>query len=129
MCNTKGQNPGILTKIDPFVDLNRSSEYIKYPIVESTCNYKGNSGYYGCTKHYATRFNIEGITNPVTLIGVHLLANPSDVTRCAKREASAVVIAGLIKEALQRGDEIIVLGDFNGFFIFCFYFILFIFFF
>merc|ERR1711991_140767 len=35
--------------------------------------------------------------------------------RCLKREAQALVLRGLVDEALARGDEVIVLGDLNDY--------------
>jgi hypothetical protein len=32
-----GQNPGILTRIDPIEDLTRSTSRVTYPVPESTC--------------------------------------------------------------------------------------------
>ena len=51
----------------------------------------------------------------VCLIGVHFLAHPDDVERCAEREAQAMTIRNLIEEYSAKGFEMIVLGDMNDF--------------
>ena len=108
-----GQNVGILTKIDPLVSLYRTEDRIEYPIPNSTCGYTGEIGTSGVSKHLITEFIIQDI--PVALIGTHLLAYPTDKTRCAEREAQSQVLQTVIYDYIQRGYEIIVSGDLNDF--------------
>jgi len=105
-----GQNPGILTRVDPFEDLEFSTEEVPYPVAGSTCP-QPKSGTHGASKHYHARFGMKQFN--ISMIGVHLLAGPTDNQRCLEREAQATVVANIVKKAVSMGDEIIVLGDFN----------------
>jgi exonuclease III len=51
----------------------------------------------------------------LTLIGTHLLAIPDDKSRCPQREAQAAVLGELVKDAINKGDEVIVMGDMNDY--------------
>lgn len=110
-----GQNPGLITKLDPIADIGFSTATVNYPVKGSTCGSR-KSGHHSCTKHFTADFKPcgnNGLT--MTVIGVHLLANPQSVPRCLKREAQATVIAQLVKQATTEGNEVVVLGDFNDF--------------
>ena len=108
-----GQNVGMLTRIDPVVDLYRTEAKVSYPVPGSHCGYTGSSGTYGVSKHYITEFVFNGYQ--VAFISAHLLANPTDVTRCAEREAQASVLQSVILSYVSQGYEIIMLGDFNDY--------------
>ena len=108
-----GQNVGILTRIDPLVSLYRTEERISYPVPGSKCGYTGTSSTSGVSKHYITEFNLGGFKT--ALIGAHLLAYPTDATRCAEREAQAQVLQNVIYGYISKGYEIIFLGDLNDF--------------
>ncbi len=108
-----GQNVGMLTLVDPVSSLYRTEDRYTYPIPNSKCGYTGSSGTQGVSKHYITKFNINNIN--IAMIGAHLLAYPTDTTRCAEREAQAQVLQNHIYELYNEGNEIIVLGDFNDF--------------
>jgi exonuclease III len=108
-----GQNVGLLTRIDPLVNLYRSEERISYPVPGSKCGYTGSSSTSGVSKHYITELNLNGIKT--ALIGAHLLAYPTDKTRCAEREAQAQVLQNVIYGYITKGYEIIFLGDLNDF--------------
>ena len=51
-----GQNVGMLTRIDPIVDLYRTEERYAYPIPGSKCGYTGAAGTSGVSKHYITEY-------------------------------------------------------------------------
>ena len=108
-----GQNVGMLTRIDPIVDLYRTEERVAYPIPGSKCGYTGAAGTSGVSKHYITEFKINN--KNVAFIAAHLLAYPTDITRCAEREAQAQVLQKVIAGYASRDYEIIVMGDFNDF--------------
>lgn len=108
-----GQNVGILTRIDPLVSLYRTEERISYPVQGSKCGYTGSSSTSGVSKHYITEFNLNGLKT--ALIGAHLLAYPTDTTRCAEREAQAQVLQNVIYSYISKGYEVIFLGDLNDF--------------
>lgn len=108
-----GQNVGIITKIDPIVSLYRTENRVEYPIPNSTCGYTGEPGTSGVSKHLITEFVIQNI--PIALIGTHLLAYPTDKTRCAEREAQAQILQSVISEYVDKGYEVIVSGDLNDF--------------
>jgi exonuclease III len=108
-----GQNVGMLTKVDPIVDLYRSEERVTYPIPGSQCGYTGDPIDTGVSKHYITEFSINEIK--VALIGAHLIAFPTDKLRCSEREAQATILQNVVINYVKRGYEIVVLGDFNDF--------------
>jgi exonuclease III len=108
-----GQNVGQLTKIDPLVSLYRSDERVSYPIENSQCGYTGSPNTSGVSKHYITEYKINNID--IAFIGAHLLAFPTDSTRCAEREAQAMVLQKVIEGYVKKGYEIILLGDLNDY--------------
>jgi exonuclease III len=111
-----GQNVGFLSSIDPTKDLYRTEERISYPIPGSNCGYTGAPGTSGVSKHYISEFgDIFKIGKNIVLIGAHLLAFPTDTTRCAEREAQAQVLQNVIYNYFLEDYEVIVLGDFNDF--------------
>lgn len=105
-----GQNVGMLTLIDPMTNLTRTENKISYPIKDSKCGYTG-SGSQGVSKHYITKFKINGLQ--IGMISAHLLAIPTDPTRCSEREAQAQVLQEQIYNLISTGYEVIMLGDFN----------------
>ena len=107
-----GQNVGMLTRIDPLVSLYRTEEKYSYPIQGSKCGYTG-SGTTGVSKHYITEFKLGNMN--VAFIAAHLLAIPTESSRCAQREGQASVLQPVIADYISRKYEVIVLGDFNDF--------------
>jgi endonuclease/exonuclease/phosphatase family metal-dependent hydrolase len=109
-----GQNVGVLTKLTPAADLKRSAETKAYPIAGSHCG-SSSSGSTGVSKHYYTEYNINGKT--VFLVGAHLLAFPTDTSRCASREAQAAILQDVVVSLLSENPsaELILLGDFNDY--------------
>jgi exonuclease III len=108
-----GQNVGILTRINPLINLYRTEERYTYPIVGSNCGYTGPVGSTGVSKHYITEYKINGLL--IAMIGAHLLAIPTDYTRCAEREAQAMVLQKVIMDYYNKNYEIIMIGDFNDY--------------
>jgi exonuclease III len=108
-----GQNVGILTRIDPMVNLYRTEERVQYPIPNSHCGYTGESNDTGVSKHYITEYNVNGLQ--FAMIGVHFIAFPTDPERCAQREAQAQIIQNVIAEYISKNMEVVLLGDFNDF--------------
>lgn len=107
-----GQNVGMLTRIDPLVSLYRTEEKYSYPIQGSKCGYTG-SGSTGVSKHYITEFKLGNMN--VAFIAAHLLAIPTESSRCAQREGQASVLQPVIADYISRKYEVIILGDFNDF--------------
>jgi endonuclease/exonuclease/phosphatase family metal-dependent hydrolase len=68
---------------------------------------------YGVSKNMYARLRWQG--TPITLIGVHFLARPTDRSRTDKREAQAEVIRRLVVAEQDAGRAPVVLGDFNDF--------------
>ena len=66
---------------------------------------------YGVSKNIFARMTLAGM--PVTLIGVHFLAQPDNPERQPQREAQAEVIRRLVVREEGLGRQVIVLGDFN----------------
>ena len=110
--SSTGQNVGLMTKLDPTVNLYRTEMRYEYPIIGSQCgaNITGTSG---VSKHYITEFIIDYMN--VALISAHLLSMPTDADRCSKREAQASVLQSVIHSYVVKGYEIIMMGDFNDF--------------
>lgn len=108
-----GQNVGMLTRVDPLVNLYRSELKYNYPLPDSKCGYTGSTGSSGVSKHYITEFKFNGYD--IAFIAAHLLAIPTDSMRCAEREAQASVLQNVIFGYINKGYEVIMLGDFNDY--------------
>jgi len=108
-----GQNVGFLTKIDPLINLYRSEEKISYPINGTNCGTTSVTGTTGVSKHYITEFYINFIN--IAFIGAHLLAIPTEPSRCVQREAQAQVLQNIIYNYINKGYEIILIGDMNDY--------------
>ena len=111
--SSTGQNVGMLTRIDPLKSLYRSDLKYNYPITDSNCGYTGSGGSSGVSKHYITEFEFNGMN--IAFISAHLLAIPTDPSRCAQREAQALVLQNVIYDFINKDYEIIMLGDFNDY--------------
>jgi exonuclease III len=68
---------------------------------------------YGVSKNIVARFTLGG--QPVSLVGVHFLAQPDNVERRPQREAQAEVIRRVVEREMAAGREVVVAGDFNDF--------------
>jgi exonuclease III len=108
-----GQNVGMLTKMDPLVSLYRSEEKVSYPISGTKCGTTTASGTTGVSKHYITEFLIGSMN--VAMIGAHLLAIPTEPSRCVQREGQAQVLQNIISSYIQNGYEVILMGDMNDY--------------
>jgi len=108
-----GQNVGMLTRVDPLVSLYRTELKYNYPIPGSKCGYTGSAGSSGVSKHYITEFQFNGYN--IAFIAAHLLAIPTDPSRCAQREAQASVLQNVIFGYVNKGYEVIMIGDFNDY--------------
>lgn len=111
--SSTGQNVGMLTRIDPIVSLYRTEVRYDYPIYGSKCGYTGTTSSTGVSKHYITEFVFNRMN--VALISAHLIAYPTDPSRCVQREAQAMILQSIIFGYINRDYEIIMLGDFNDF--------------
>jgi exonuclease III len=107
-----GQNVGMLTRLDPIKSLYRTENRYNYPIPGSLCGYTG-TGSTGVSKHYITEFKINDIN--IALIAAHLIAIPTDSSRCAQREGQASVLQPIIMDYINKNYEVIMMGDFNDF--------------
>jgi len=108
-----GQNVGMLTRVDPIVSLYRTELKYNYPLANSTCGYFGSVSSTGVSKHYITEFKFADLN--IAFISAHLIAIPTDPSRCSQREAQASVLQTVIYDYIQKNYEIIMLGDFNDF--------------
>jgi exonuclease III len=108
--SSTGQDVGMLTRIDPVQSLYRTESRVSYPIPSTKCNstYTGTNG---VSKHYITSMNINNMD--IAIISMHLLAFPDDQNRCVQREAQATVMQQVVKPYIDKGYEVIVVGDFN----------------
>jgi exonuclease III len=108
-----GQNVGMITKVDPLVSLYRTETRVSYPIPGSKCGYTGSPGTSGVSKHYITEYKFGDLKT--AFIAAHLLAYPTDASRCAQREAQSQVLQYVVYDYVMKGYEIILLGDMNDF--------------
>jgi exonuclease III len=108
-----GQNVGMLTRIDPIRSLYRTEMKYPYPIPESKCGYTGPLQETGVSKHYITEFIWNNVN--IAFIAAHLIAIPTDSTRCAQREAQASILQSIILDYINKEYEVIMLGDFNDY--------------
>lgn len=108
-----GQNVGMLTRYDPLIDLYRNEDKYEYPMYGSNCGYTGSLGSSGVSKHYITEFKLNNLR--IAFISAHLLAIPTDPSRCAQREAQASVLQNVIYSYIVKGYEVIMMGDFNDY--------------
>lgn len=108
-----GQNVGLLSRITPRVPLYRTEEKYEYPIAGSQCGYTGSPSKTGVSKHYITEFDLWGIQ--VAMISAHLIAIPTDPSRCAQREAQATILRGVVSGFLEKEYGVIVIGDMNDY--------------
>jgi exonuclease III len=108
-----GQNVGMLTRIDPQIDLYRTEQKYNYPLPGSLCGYTGVPSSSGVSKHYITEFKINNYN--IAFIAAHLIAIPTDSSRCAQREAQASVLQNVIYNYIKKGYEVVMLGDFNDY--------------
>ena len=106
-----GQNVGMLTRIDPIRSLYRTELKYNYPIAGSKCGYTGPISATGVSKHYITEFKFNDMN--IAFISAHLIAIPTDPSRCAQREGQATVLQSIITNYISRNYEIIMMGDFN----------------
>ena len=115
-----GQNVGMITRIDPVIDLTRTEARASYPVPFSQCGATIAPTTTSVSKHFITEFSIPLTSSPNTIlkiafISAHLIAIPTDPTRCAQREAQAQVLQGVIEDYVSSGWEIIMIGDFNDY--------------
>jgi len=125
-----GQNVGIITKVDPFTNMQRTEARVNYPLPGSKCDAVANRTIFsgllkaqssGVSKHYYTKFQVQAGNGTakitIVLIGLHFLAIPDDPSRCFQREAQATVIHDLVEEQVfsQGLKNVIVLGDYNDY--------------
>jgi len=108
--SSTGQDVGMLTKVDPTLDLYRTESRVAYPIPGTTCK-SSYTGTYGVSKHYITTLKLNGIN--IAIVSMHFLAFPDDVNRCVEREAQASVIQQVVQPYVDKGYEIILIGDLN----------------
>jgi len=108
-----GQNVGMLTRVDPLKTLYRTELKYNYPIPGSNCGYTGQASSTGVSKHYITEFEFNGMN--VAFVSAHLIAIPTDTSRCAQREGQASVLQTVIYDYINRGYELIMIGDFNDY--------------
>ena len=115
-----GQNVGMLTRIDPIANLTRSEERVSYPFPDSQCGATISPTTTDVSKHFITQFSIPLTSSPNTIlqiafISAHLIAIPTDPTRCSQREAQAQILQHVIQQYISLGWEVIMIGDYNDY--------------
>lgn len=100
-----GQNVALLSNL-PVTNLYRN---------ETRINYEGGNLIHttGVSKHYITEFKYRNYK--VGLIGIHLIAMPTDPVRVAQREAQAIILNGIVENFIQNNYEVMLIGDFNDY--------------
>jgi len=141
MDTATGQNVALLSRVDPVSAPWRVNTRTAYPLEQSSCGYERptaastttttttatataatsrTSFTTGTTKHLFARFELSRASEqlpPVRLLllGLHLLAHPTDPERCAKREAQAQNLVAELRAQLREDEHLVILGDFNDF--------------
>ena len=98
-----GQNLGVLARV-PVDTTGRTDERVAVGVSDRL---------YGVSKNVFARMTLAGV--PVTVVGVHFLAQPDNPERQPQREAQAEVIRRLVAAEVAAGRQLVVLGDFNDF--------------
>ncbi len=96
-----GQDVGLLSRV-PVDTLGRTNERVAVGITDAQ---------YGVSKNLFARMTLAGM--PVTVIGIHFLAQPDNPERAPKREAQAEVVRRLTAREVALGRQVIVMGDYN----------------
>jgi len=109
------QNVAIISRVDPISALFRDESRATINREDSTCGSLPDPTYTsGVSKHFIARFNVNGIGS-ISLIGAHLLANPTIPDRCIRREAQATVLSWMAENERTQGRQVIILGDLNDY--------------
>eukprot|EP01102_Stenamoeba_stenopodia_P010063 TRINITY_DN2991_c0_g2_i1.p1 TRINITY_DN2991_c0_g2~~TRINITY_DN2991_c0_g2_i1.p1 ORF type:complete len:350 (-),score=69.13 TRINITY_DN2991_c0_g2_i1:233-1282(-) len=112
-----GQNVGLLTRVDPSMDLKRTDYRYDYPVYGSKCYGSSlkqvEADTTGLSKHYYTVINVNDVR--ILFVGIHLVAFPTMDVRCSQREAQASVVQYIVKSMEGEYDELIILGDCNDY--------------
>ncbi|HEX9951606.1 MAG TPA: endonuclease/exonuclease/phosphatase family protein [Rubricoccaceae bacterium] len=98
-----GQNLGLLARV-PVDTTGRTDERVAVGVSDRL---------YGVSKNLFARLTLGGV--PVTIIGVHFLAQPDNPERQPQREAQGEVIRRLVAAEAAAGRQLVVMGDFNDF--------------
>lgn len=80
-----GQQVGLITKVDPIMDVFRTDDRAIFPIKGSLCGWTKPgepSRLYGSSKNYFARFQVNGVR--FLLSGNHFIAYPDKRDRCEK---------------------------------------------
>ena len=96
-----GQDVGLLSRV-PVDTTGRTNERVAVGITDAQ---------YGVSKNIFARMTLAGM--PVTIIGIHFLAQPDNPERAPKREAQAEVVRRLVVREEGLGRQVIVMGDYN----------------
>ena len=102
---------GLITQLDPVVDLTRNVSTAHYPMPNSQCGelVEGDAP----SHYYRTVFEVWGMR--LALFGLNLPGPPHDPAACSRREAQASIAQSRIRADLAAGMEVIVCGDLNDF--------------
>lgn len=114
VCTKKGQNLALLTRVDPWNDIQRTSLFAAYPTNGTICT-SVTTGTQSLSKNLIANFTNIANFPSIVMVAVHLLAQPSNTERCGPREAQAKIIQQTILENMKENIEFIVLGDFNDY--------------
>jgi len=113
------QQVGLLTRLAPAQELQRSAARARYPREGSRCGARARplSRSAGVSKHFWTVLRVPELGGAeLLLVGAHLKARPTAPDACSQREAQAEVLAGLVaREGTRKGRHVLLMGDLNDF--------------
>lgn len=109
-----GQDVALISKARPTF-MSRTNERVSFPVERSTCGYSREETT-SVSKNYFAKFDDQKIFPfKFAMVGAHLKAIPLEPSSCAKREGQAVVLQKVIKDLIDQGYEVMVLGDLNDY--------------
>eukprot|EP00179_Madagascaria_erythrocladioides_P001361 CAMPEP_0198310638 /NCGR_PEP_ID=MMETSP1450-20131203/2642_1 /TAXON_ID=753684 ORGANISM="Madagascaria erythrocladiodes, Strain CCMP3234" /NCGR_SAMPLE_ID=MMETSP1450 /ASSEMBLY_ACC=CAM_ASM_001115 /LENGTH=384 /DNA_ID=CAMNT_0044013481 /DNA_START=57 /DNA_END=1211 /DNA_ORIENTATION=+ len=115
-----GQNVGLITRVDPIVDLKRTDDRVDVPAdgvcVSDDCPPPDSPDVTtGVSKHYYTKIAPYN-SKPIMIVSLHFIAFPTRKDRCQQRQSQARLIQEIVQKN-YRGDreELIITGDMNDF--------------
>jgi endonuclease/exonuclease/phosphatase family metal-dependent hydrolase len=111
--SSTGQDVLLLSRVDPQDPVYRTDARASYPVAGSQCGWS-TPGDTSISKNLFARFVVSGFP-PFLLVGLHLVARPTDPERCAQREAQATLARDAVKAELAKNRDygVVVLGDMN----------------
>lgn len=109
-----GQDVGLISQVPVAGNISRTDCRADYPVPGSRCGWDRESST-GVSKNFIALFDSCLFGRKFAMLGLHLIAIPTDPRRCSQREGQARVLQDTINRLIAANFEVIVLGDFNDF--------------